>query len=332
MKRRALFLLTLTLLATSCGSIVARKDKSQIVKFENSKIVADSYDITFYKMAYPEKPHDKDVFYEQFDVLTSKMVAYGKDINLIIPLELYKDLLNLQKREVREGEKVYYKQAYSLTEEEKNFIDSKVDVNTPSDSGEIQKYLNKQVAYWYDYLKKPQEYDSTRYYTELDKDRVVDEVFENRKFFSNTVFAVVDDLAIEVTEEELEEIKEMPYPVYLAANNLPKERLENIESKILIVDGAVEDTVIPGKITLINNKNVENIKDYEINTKVVNVNNPLTLIPTVEEYQDLKVKDIQNFDIKYVPNSVLKKASVKEEERKRETIDFEKTETKWRIE
>ena len=47
MKKKALFLLALVLLTTSCGSIVARKDKSQIVKFENSRIVADSYDITF---------------------------------------------------------------------------------------------------------------------------------------------------------------------------------------------------------------------------------------------------------------------------------------------
>ena len=208
MKKKALCLLALVLLTTSCGSIVARKDKSQIVKFENSRIVADSYDITFYNILYPEKPYDKDKFYEQFDVLTSKMVAYNKDINLIIPLELYKDLLNLQKREVREGEKIYYKQAYSLTEEEKEFIDSKVDVETPDNTGSVQKYLNKQVAYWYDYLKKPQEYDSKKYYTELDKDRIVDEVFENRKFFSNTVFAVANDSVVGVTEKELEEIKD----------------------------------------------------------------------------------------------------------------------------
>ena len=71
-------------------------------------------------------------------------------------------------------------------------------------SSGLEKYLNKQVAYWYDYLKKPQEYDSKKYYTELDKDRIVDEVFENRKFFSNTVFAVANDLVVGVTEDELE--------------------------------------------------------------------------------------------------------------------------------
>lgn len=332
MKKKIVFLLALTLLTTSCGSIVARKDKSQIVKFENSMIVADDYNIIFYNILYPEKPHDKDKFYEQFDVLTSKMVAYGKDINLIIPLELYKDLLNLQKREVREGEKIYYKQAYSLTDEEKEFIDSRVDVKTPTDAGNIQKYLNKQVAYWYDYLKKPQEYDPTKYYTELDKDRVVDEVFENRKFFSNTVFAVVDDLVVGVSEEELEEVKDMQYPLYLKVDTIPKDKLTDLKSKIIVVEGEVEDSVIPEKILLIDNLTVKNIKDYEISTKIIDIDNPLNLIPNVEEYQDLKLKDIQKFDIKYVPNSVLRKASVRESERKRETIDFEKTQTKWRIE
>ena len=33
------------------------------------------------------------------------MVAYNKDINLIIPLELYKDLLNLQKKRGKRGRK-----------------------------------------------------------------------------------------------------------------------------------------------------------------------------------------------------------------------------------
>lgn len=332
MKKKALFLLALVLLTTSCGSIVARKDKSQIVKFENSRIVADSYDITFYNILYPEKPYDKDKFYEQFDVLTSKMVAYNKDINLIIPLELYKDLLNLQKREVREGEKIYYKQAYSLTEEEKEFIDSKVDVETPDNTGSVQKYLNKQVAYWYDYLKKPQEYDSKKYYTELDKDRIVDEVFENRKFFSNTVFAVANDLVVGVTEDELEEIKDLPYPLYLKTDSIPVDKLKEVKSKIILVEGKVEDTVIPEKIVLIDNLTVENVKDYEITTKILDIDNPLNLIQNVDEYQDLKLKNIQKFDIKYVPNSVLKKASVRKEERKRETINFDKTQTNWRIE
>ena len=55
MKKKALFLLALVLLTTSCGSIVARKDKSQIVKFENSRIVADSYDYNFFITYYIQR-------------------------------------------------------------------------------------------------------------------------------------------------------------------------------------------------------------------------------------------------------------------------------------
>lgn len=331
MKKTALFLLALTLLSTGCGSIVARKDKSQIVQFENSKIVADKYDITFYRLLYPQAPYDKDKFFEDFDVLTSKMVAYRKDINLIIPLELYKDLKNLQKRDVRETEKVFYKQSYALTDEEKALIDSKVNVKTPKNSGSVQEYLNKQIAYWYDYLKKPQMYEEDKYYTELDKDRVVDEVFENRKFFSNTVFAIENDLILEVTSEELEEGSEIGLPLYLNTNILPT-NLKELKSKIYVVEGEIEDQLIPEKILLIDNKIVENVKDYDISTKVIDVINPLELIPTVDEYQGLKIKDILKFNIKYVPNSTLKKASVKEPERKRETINFDKTQVNWGIE
>lgn len=330
MKKIALFLLALTLLS-GCGSIVARKDRSQIVQFENSKIVADKYDITMYRIAYPEKPYDKDKFYEEFDILTSKMVAYGKDINLIIPLELYKDLKNLQKREVREGEKVFYKQAYSLTDEDREKIDSKVSVKTPTDAGTIQKYLNKQVAYWLDYLKRPNEYDSTRYYTELDKSRIVDEVFENRKFFSNTCFAIEDDYILEVNENEVLEGSELGFPLYINGNHFPT-NLKDLKSKIYVVDENTEDRVIPEKILLIDNKTVENVKDYRLTTKIVDVDTPLMLISILNDYKDLKIKDIQNFTIKYVPNSTLKKASVRGKERERKTIDFGQRNTKWGIE
>lgn len=328
MKKIILFFVALTILTTGCGNIVARKDKSQIVQFENKKIVASNYNILFYKLLYPENPNDKDEFYKELNVLTSKMMAYHKDINIIIPLELYKDLKNLQIRDVRESEKVFYKQSYSLTDKEKELIDSKVSVNTPTDSGSIQSYLNKQIAYWYEYLNRSEQYDANRHYTELDKDRIVNEVFENRKLFSNIVFALKDDLVLEVKADELEEVKDFEVPLYLKVNELPSS-LDNLKSKIFIIEGNVSDTVIPEKILLIDNKTIENIKDYEITTKIEDVTNPLTLIPRIDEYQDLKIKDILNFKVKYVPNSTLKKASVKAKEKERKTIDFRSNDIEW---
>ena len=39
-----------------------------------------------------------------------------------------------------------------------------------------------------------------------------------------------------------------------------------------------------------------------------------------------------NFNVKHVPNSELKKASVREEKVERKTIEFERTNIKWGIE
>lgn len=331
MNKKILVLVILALFITSCGSIVARKDRNQIVKFENTKIVPDKYKIIFYKINYPESPQEKDLFYKEFDILTSKMLVYKKDINLIIPLELYKDLLNLQKREVRESEKIYFKQAYLLTDEEKEFLDKNIVIKTPNNSGSVQKYLNKQVFYWYSYLEREYLYNPDQYYTELDKDKIVDEIFKNRKFFSNTALTLMDDLVIEVGLDQLEKAKDLIYPLYIETDILSQTKMAEFKSKIIIIDGRIEDMVIPGKILLINNLNVKNVKDYEISTEIIDVIGPLNLIPKLEDNKSLKLKDIQKFDVKHVPNSVLKKATLKKEDTKRETVNFGTVETKWRI-
>lgn len=320
-----------SILLSSCGSIVARKDKSQIVEFTNKDIKPDNYKILLYKLKYPDTPYEKDKFYEEFDILTSKMLVYKKDLNLIIPLEFYKDLKNLQKREVREGEKVFYKQAYSLTNEDKKIIDEKVKVDTPNNVGDTQIYLNKQVAYWYDYLKKSDEYESTRYYTELDKDRIVDEVFENRKLFSNISFLIDDNYALEIGENELEEIKELDFPIYLE-KYYDSIEIEKLKSKIIIINDGSEDRVIPGKILLIVGKNVNNVKDYTFYTEVKEISSPLLLLSILDKENSLKVKELKNFSIKIVPNSTLDNATIEEEERERETLKFKEQNGKWGIE
>ena len=152
-------------LSTGCGRFVARKDENQIVTFKNSEIKKDFYTVKLYRLNYPKSPYEKDEFYKKFDVLASKMVAHKKDINLVIPFELYEDFLNLKKSEVRTGEKTFGKPAYTLSQEDIKLIDEKVKVDYPKDAGSTQKYLNKQVAYWYEYLKRGYEYDKGKYYT-----------------------------------------------------------------------------------------------------------------------------------------------------------------------
>ena len=105
MKKNAfvVFLLTMLML-TGCQKLVARRDESQVVEFAN-KMPKGEYTLKIYRLDYPETPSDRDAFYEKFSVLMSKMVAHNKDINLIIPFELYQDIKNIGKRDVRESEK-----------------------------------------------------------------------------------------------------------------------------------------------------------------------------------------------------------------------------------
>lgn len=320
------------LLNAGCTSFVARKDKSQIVQFKNSQIDKDKDTIKFYRLEYPKTPAEKDKFYEEFDILTSKMVAYKKDINLIIPFEFYQDLLHLKERQVREEEKIFYKQSYALDDDEKKIIDDKVNVSYPANSGNVQEYLNKQVAYWYEYLGKGKEYDKNNYYTELDKDRLINEVFEIRKRFSNTCFLIEDDYALEVNDKNIVKGSEVGFPLYMKTNTIDVKELSQLKPKIYIVSGDVEDTLIPNKILLINGKVVENIKDYEVETTVENIISPLALIKILDEIDGLKLKNIQDFNVKKVTNMTLNKASVAEPEKERDKIKFNDSNSKWGIE
>ena len=214
MKKNAfvVFLLTMLML-TGCQKLVARRDESQVVEFAN-KMPKGEYTLKIYRLDYPETPSDRDAFYEKFSVLMSKMVAHNKDINLIIPFELYQDIKNIGKRDVRESEKVYYKPASELTEDEKEFIDSKIDISYPENAGIFQEYLNKQVYYWLNYLKRGNEYISGNYYTELDKMKLVEEIFENRKMISKTFEPIENDFILEVNSSNIEEAGKTGLPLY----------------------------------------------------------------------------------------------------------------------
>lgn len=214
MKRNAfiVFLLAM-LLITGCQKLVARRDESQVVEFAN-KMSKGEYTLKIYRLDYPETPSERDIFYEKFSVLMSKMVAHNKDINLIIPFELYQDIKNIGKRDVREVEKIYYKPASELTEEEKEFINSKIDIKYPENAGIFQEYLNKQVYYWLNYLKREKEYDPSNYYTELDKMKMVEEIFESRKMISKTFEPIENDFIIEVNSSNIEEAGKTGLPLY----------------------------------------------------------------------------------------------------------------------
>ncbi len=329
MKRNTfvLFLLTM-LLITGCQKLVARRDESQVAEFAN-KMPKGEYTLKIYRLDYPETPSNRDDFYEKFTILMSKMVAHNKDINLIIPFELYQDIKNIGKRDVREAEKIYYKPASELTEEEKEFIDSKIDITYPENAGIFQEYLNKQVYYWLSYLKREKDYNASNYYTELDKMKMVEEIFENRKMISKTFEPIENDVIIEVNSSNIEEAGKTGLPLY-TESTFGKE--DSILSSVIILKRAPWETLISDKIVLTEGMITENIKDYELGVRVINIANPTSLVENLEnEEKGLKIKDLKNFKIIKAKEVILKKASVKENEKGRDILKIKNGDTQWGI-
>ena len=329
MKRNAfiVFLLAM-LLITGCQKLVARRDESQVVEFAN-KMSKGEYTLKIYRLDYPETPSERDIFYEKFSVLMSKMVAHNKDINLIIPFELYQDIKNIGKRDVREVEKIYYKPASELTEEEKEFINSKIDIKYPENAGIFQEYLNKQVYYWLNYLKREKEYDPSNYYTELDKMKMVEEIYENRKMISKTFEPIENDFIIEVNSSNIEEAGKTGLPLY-TESIFGKE--EDILSSVIILKRAPWETLITDKIVLTEGMITENIKDYEFGVRVINIADPTSLVENLEnEEKGLKIKDLKNFKVIKPKEVILKKASVRETEKERDILKIGNGNTQWRI-
>lgn len=330
MKKRILiiFLLSILGVVSGCQKIVARRDSSQIVEF-NNRLSKGEYVLNAYRLYYPETPEERDEFFNEFNVLMGKMVAYNKDINMIIPYEMYQDILNIGIREVREREKVYFKPASDLTLEERELIDSKINIEFPTNAGTIQQYLNKQVYYWLDYLKKGSEYDEYAYYTELDKMRIVEEVFENRKLTSEMFIPLIDDFIIEANDSNIVKAGETELPIYVSNIN-GKEN--EIKSSIIILQSGAEEVLIPGKIVLVAGTDVDNIKDYRFGIKVEDVNDPALLVSKLDEEEDIKIRDLKKFKVIKPKESTLKRASVSEERKPRDILNIEENATsQWRI-
>lgn len=288
------------LLNAGCNSFVARKDSRQIVKFKDLQLDNKTHELTLYKVNYPDNRVEKDKFYEDFTTLLSKMSIYKKDINIIIPLELKKDIEKFGDKELS-GEQIgFEKHSYLLDEEDKKMIDEKIKVDFPKNTGSVQKYLNKQVAYWYNYLGEGANYKPNSFYTEFDKIKLIERVFANKKDLVELFKLHHKDFAIEVSSEDTYEVKNLDSPIYLHVNNKIDGDLKNIKSKIIIVDKELDSPVISGKILLVEGKTVENIKDYKINTVVKEFDNPLFLIKELGEDKGIKLNNLSNFTIKNI--------------------------------
>lgn len=329
MKKKILiiFLTVIICIITGCQSLVARRDQSQIVEFNNG-ISRGSYILKAYKLDYPKTVEEKDLFFDNLNILMGKMIAHKKDLSLIIPYELYQDIRNIGIREVRESEKVFFKPASDLTTEEKEIIDSKIKINFPTNAGVIQQYLNKQVYYWVDYLKRAGEYDEYAYYTELDKMRIVSEVFEKRKLTSQMFYSVARDFILEVDESNIVEASAEGFPIY-TKDTYGKDN--EIKTNIIILKNGGIERIIPNKILLIEGTEVNTVKDYRFGVKIEKIEDPKSLVTKLDEEEDIKIKDMRRFKVITPKAKQNLKASVRVEETPRDILDIKEKGNQWRI-
>ena len=110
------------------------------------------------------------------------------------------------------------------------------------------------------------------------------------------------------------------------------EKEDSILSPVIILKKAIWETLIPDKIVLAEGMITENVKDYEFGVRVINIADPTSLVENLEnEEKGLKIKDLKNFKMVKPKEVILKKASVRENEKGRDILKIENEETQWRI-
>ena len=285
MKKLFYFLLCLFLF-TACDNIVLRKDKSERITF-NETLPNGEYSIYMYEIKYPEKQKDKIAFMTKFEnFLENGVEGYKRDINFILPKALYEDVESVLADEGIGNERIFFKSASFINEEDKKIIDRETkSVKTPMDGGEIQKYLNKQYYHILSLVGRENEYRESFFYTEYDKRKITSEYISRRKNLKKILSEKKKDFLV------------------LAES---KDELKNYEDDMVYLnkyDSRLEKSVLEGKEIL--KSPVTVIKSDKYKGYVLNGNNLVFFDGNgKEEFNyfrrynfNVKVKKIDNFNI-----------------------------------
>lgn len=285
MKKLFYFLLCLFLF-TACDNIVLRKDKSERITF-NETLPNGEYSIYMYEVKYPEKQKDKIAFMTKFEnFLENGVEGYKRDINFILPKALYEDVESVLADEGIGNERIFFKSASFINEEDKKIIDRETkSVKTPMDGGEIQKYLNKQYYHILSLVGRENEYRENFFYTEYDKRKITSEYINRRENLKKVLSEKKKDFLV------------------LAEN---KDELKNYEDDMVYLneyDSRLEKSILEGKEIL--KSPVTVIKSDKYKGYVLNGNNLVFFDGSGKEELNyfrrynfnVKVKKIDNFNI-----------------------------------
>ena len=285
MKKLFYFLLCLFLF-TACDNIVLRKDKSERITF-NETLPNGEYSIYMYEVKYPEKQKDKIAFMTKFEnFLENGVEGYKRDINFILPKALYEDVESVLADEGIGNERIFFKSASFINEEDKKIIDRETkSVKTPMDGGEIQKYLNKQYYHILSLVGRENEYREKFFYTEYDKRKITSEYINRRENLKKVLSEKKKDFLV------------------LAES---RDELKNYEENMVYLnkyDSGIEKSVLEGKEIL--KSPVTVIKSDKYKGYVLNGNNLVFFDGKGKEELNyfrrynfnVKVKKIDNFNI-----------------------------------
>lgn len=285
MKKLFYFLLCLFLF-TACDNIVLRKDKSERITF-NETLPNGEYSIYMYEIKYPEKQKDKIAFMTKFEnFLENGVEGYKRDINFILSKDLYEDVESVLADEGIGNERIFFKSASFINEEDKKLIDRETkSVKTPMDGGEIQKYLNKQYYHILSLAGRENEYRENFFYTEYDKRKITSEYINRRENLKKILSEKKKDFLV------------------LAES---RDELKNYEDDMVYLneyDSRLEKSILEGKEIL--KSPVTVIKSDKYKGYVLNGNNLVFFDGSGKEELNyfrrynfnVKVKKIDNFNI-----------------------------------
>ena len=282
MKKLFYFLICLILFA-GCDNVVLRKDKSERVTF-NAEIPHGKYTLYMYELSYPEKQEEKLMFLSKFEnFLVNRTEGIERDVTFILPKALYDDVNAVLNDEGIGIERAFFKSASFIDENDKKIIDrEKGFVKTPSNGGEIQKYLNRQYYYILSLAGKQNEYKENFFYTEYDKRVITSEYLKERENLKKVFAEKKKDFVVKAENvQELENYKNDMVYLVNSDEKFEKNAAEgsvSLESPVLIVNSNKYQgyTVNGNSVVFFNGKGEEKLdyfRRYDFATDIRKIDN-----------------------------------------------------------
>lgn len=278
--KKIFYILLCLILFVGCDNVVLRKDKSERITFEK-KVPQGEYTLYMYEIKYPEKQEEKIAFMSKFEnFLRNKVEGINRDVNFIMPENLYEDINYILNDEGIGIERAFFKSSSFVGEEDKKIIDRETSfVKTPLNGGEIQKYLNKQYFYILSLVGKQKEYDENFFYTEYDKRTIISEYIEKRESLKEILSEKKKDFLVAVENKDfLEKYKDDMLYLKEHDEDLEEEiinRSFSVKSPLVVMDSYSYNgyTVCGNSIIFLagdkeNNENINYFRRYKFNVVI----------------------------------------------------------------